>query len=84
MEDRIKGKLEARFSPSELIVENESHKHAGHAGSPGTGESHFRVYIVSKDFEGLSRIDIHKSIHGCLERELNEGVHALSIKALPK
>ncbi|MFP4312724.1 MAG: BolA family protein [Alphaproteobacteria bacterium] len=84
LENIIKQKLQDRFSPLELEVENESHKHAGHAGSPGTGESHFRVYIKSDLFEGMSRIQIHREIHDCLSEEMSGGIHALSIQALPK
>lgn len=84
LEHKIKKKLDTQFSPSYLEVENESHKHAGHAGDPGTGESHFRVHIVSDKFEGKSRIQIHREIHDCLDEEMKNGIHALSIQALPK
>lgn len=83
MEDRIKQKLEDQFQPSLLVVENESHKHAGHAGSPGTGESHFKIQISSSNFSGQSRVEIHKAIYGCLDEELKSGIHALSIQNIP-
>lgn len=84
LENTIREKLEKRYEPSHLEVENESHKHAGHAGSPGTGESHFRIYIVCEKFTGLSRVEIHRDIHDCLSEEMISGIHALSIQALPK
>ena len=40
---QIREKLEAHFAPIQLELVNESHLHAGHAGSPGTGSSHFAV-----------------------------------------
>ena len=42
------------FQPELLEIENESHKHAGHSGDDGSGESHFRVMIRAAGFAGLS------------------------------
>jgi len=81
MEDRIRAKLSAEFAPSILSVVNESHLHAGHHGSPGTGASHFRVHIVSALFAGASRIERHRLVNQALATELKEGIHALAIKA---
>ena len=60
---------------------NESHLHAGHRSSPGTGESHFRVLIVSDAFAGKSRVERHRIVNEVLRDELKDGVHALAIKA---
>ncbi|MBX9925393.1 MAG: BolA family transcriptional regulator, partial [Hyphomicrobiaceae bacterium] len=46
-ETMIREKLLVALRPTRLDVVNESHMHSGHAGSPGTGESHFRVLVVS-------------------------------------
>ena len=81
MEQTIMQKLTDAFAPQRLEVENESHRHAGHAGSPGTGESHFRVEIVSEKFAGLSRLERHRMVNEVLASELAGPVHALSIKA---
>ena len=81
MESRIREKLARRFEPERLEVVNESHHHAGHAGSPGTGESHFAVGIVSAAFAGKSRIERHRMVNTELAEELAGGVHALAIKA---
>ncbi len=81
IESRIRSKLEARFQPEALEVVNESHFHAGHAGSPGTGESHFSVAIVAAAFAGKSRIERHRLVNTELAAELAGGVHALAIKA---
>ena len=59
-----------------------SHQHAGHSSSPGTGESHFRVLIVSDAFSGKSRVERHRIVNDVLRDELRDGVHALAIKAL--
>jgi len=80
-EQRIRNKLAEIFTPELLEVVNESHRHAGHAGSPGTGESHFAVYIVSTAFAGKSRLERHRMVNSALGDELRSGVHALAITA---
>ena len=82
MEETIREKLTEAFSPLNLDVVNDSHRHSGHAGSPGTGESHFRVTILSDRFAGLSRVDRHRLVNEALATELSGPVHALAIKAL--
>ena len=77
----ITNKLREAFSPESLDVSDESHLHEGHAGHRPGGETHFRVYIVSKAFEGKSRIERHRMINSTLAAELSGGVHALAIKA---
>jgi len=79
--DIITVKLEKALSPISLEVINESHLHSGHAGSPGTGESHFRVKVVSNEFAGKSRLQIHQAINKILAEELNGKIHALAIEA---
>lgn len=82
IEDNITQKLTEAFSPQKLDVVNESHLHAGHAGSPGTGTSHFRVTVVSARFEGLSRVERHRLVNEALAQELAGPVHALALKTL--
>jgi BolA protein len=81
-ETRIRDKLTMAFAPVALEVVNDSHRHAGHAGSPGTGESHFTVNVVSEAFAGKSRIERHRMVNQALAAELAGSVHALAIKAL--
>ena len=50
MAARLRSKLEAALSPSSLAIEDESAKHAGHAGAREGGETHFRIRIVSERF----------------------------------
>ena len=81
VETSIRQKLNEALQPTRLDVINESHLHAGHRSSPGTGESHFRVLVVSPAFVGKSRVDRHRMITDALAAELKGGVHALAIKA---
>ena len=77
----IKDKLTRAFQPQLLEVIDESHLHAGHAGSHPDGESHFRVKIVSQAFAGKSRVDTHRMVNAALADELKSRVHALVIQA---
>ena len=81
VESRIREKLIEALQPIRLDVINESHMHAGHRGSPGTGESHFRVLVVSPLFAGQSRVHRHRLVNDALAEELKGKVHALAINA---
>ena len=80
--DTIAQKLSAAFGPVELSVEDESAKHAGHAGSRPEGETHFRVRIVSDAFEGVSSVERHRRVYAALAGELKSHIHALSLTTL--
>jgi len=78
---RVEARLKDFFSPLELIVTDDSHLHAGHAGARPGGQSHFTVDILSSRFAGLSRIACHRLVNEALAEELAGPVHALVIKA---
>jgi BolA protein len=80
--DVIAQKLTAAFSPAELSVEDESARHAGHAGSRPGGETHFNVRIVSTSFEGASRVERQRRVYAALADELKSHIHALSLTTL--
>ena len=77
-QDEITRRLTAAFAPRELQVINESHKHAGHAGDDGSGESHFRVVIRAEAFGPMSRVERHRAVHRALG-DLNTRIHALAL-----
>ncbi|HMK70381.1 MAG TPA: BolA family protein [Xanthobacteraceae bacterium] len=79
--DLITEKLLRAFAPESLRVEDESHRHEGHAGHRPGGETHFRLYIVAEAFRGKSRLERHRMINAALAGELKGGVHALAIHA---
>jgi BolA protein len=81
VEQSIREKLRDAFGPAEIEVVNDSHHHAGHRSSPGTGESHFSVVVVSDAFAGKSRLERHRMVNAALAEELKT-VHALAITAL--
>jgi stress-induced morphogen len=84
--DAVLAKL-SMLQPSELVLDNESHKLAGHAGMNGQSrrESHFNLRIVASCFEGLSLVQRHKMIYSLLADQMQSGpgehIHALSISA---
>ena len=74
----IKTKLSENLNIDLLEIVDESHKHANHAQSSG---GHFRVRIVSEDFQDKSLIERHRMVYGILGDMLKNEIHALSIDA---
>lgn len=72
--------LNENFHPGSLEVIDDSHKHEGHAGHNGKGESHFRIKISSASFADKGRVEIHRMIYGALA-DLIPPIHALQIIA---
>ncbi|GGD99833.1 BolA protein [Gemmobacter megaterium] len=80
IEDKIRASLMDAFAPERLEVVNESHRHAGHAGDDGSGESHFRVAIRAPAFAGQSRLARHRAVHAALGPEIMGRIHALALE----
>ncbi len=81
MEQRMAELLRSALEPGELEIINESHLHRGHSGDDGTGESHYKLIIVSNRFQGLSRLQRHRWVTQILGSDV-EKIHALSLKLL--
>jgi len=73
----IEGKVRAAFAPLVLEVINESKNHSVPPGS----ETHFKLVVVSRAFEGVGRVERHRLVHAALAELLAGGVHALTITA---
>lgn len=82
--DTMIAKLSAQFAPEHLEVIDESAKHIGHAGWREGGETHFRVRIATRQFDGKSRLAQHRAVMEALEGELKAGVHALAVEIVPQ
>ncbi|MFQ5564710.1 MAG: BolA family protein [Parvularculaceae bacterium] len=80
--ETIRAKLEAAFAPSRIEIRDESRLHEGHAGARPGGESHFRIFVVSAAFEGLSRVERQRRVNEALKDELAGPVHALAMTTL--
>jgi BolA protein len=81
--DTITAKLTEKFAPAFLDVIDESMLHHGHAGWREGGETHFRVRIATRHFDGMSRVAQHRAVMDALDAELKGRVHALAIEVLP-
>ncbi|MDO7706415.1 MAG: BolA family transcriptional regulator [Loktanella sp.] len=75
----IKAALEKAFAANTLEVINESHKHSGHSGDDGSGESHWRIAIAAPEFAPMTRIARHRAIHAALGPAIIGRIHALAI-----
>ena len=72
--------LRTALSPDDILVKDQSHLHAGHAGAR-EGKGHFEVTIVSNKFKGLSRIERHRLVYEALGNFMASDIHALRINA---
>jgi len=79
--DTIEKKLTDALHPESISVIDESHLHEGHAGHRPGGETHFRIHIVARAFEGKSRIERHRMVNALLAESFASGLHALALKA---
>lgn len=77
---RIEAILKASFAPTHLLVKDQSHLHAGHAGAQD-GKGHFDVTIVSEAFAGKRPLARHRQVYDALTEMLETDIHALRITA---
>ncbi|KAL4736793.1 bola domain protein [Aspergillus similis] len=84
MEDLMREKITAAFSPSTLIIRNDSHLHAHHAPMQGSTskETHFHVTITSSAFQSKMQPARHRMVYALLKEEMSRegGIHALQLK----
>lgn len=84
--DSLRTKLTVALQPTVLTIVNQSDQHAGHAGvrtlagkAASTGETHFRVEIVSAAFESMTLVKRQRAVYQLLAEEFSQGLHALSL-----
>jgi len=77
--EKIERIVNEAFSPKYLEIEDETWRHAGHAGAV-SGKGHFNMVIISDRFEGVNLLDRNRMVFGSLEKEMEEEIHALSVK----
>ncbi len=73
--------LQRQLQPTQLVIDDESHLHAGHAGAAG-GAGHFRITITAQAFTGLNSVARHRLVYGALKEFMPHEIHALAIHAL--
>lgn len=81
--------LEEALQPSELIIIDDSRRHARHVErmavadkvkAPGReGQTHYKIEIVSTKFDGLERLARHRLVQELLKKEFETGLHALTL-----
>lgn len=76
IEQQLRSRLTSALLPIELIINDESHLHAGHAGS-ANGARHFFVRIVSKQFQGIKRLEQHRLVYAAVNDLMPHPIHAL-------
>jgi BolA family transcriptional regulator, general stress-responsive regulator len=72
--------LNAALPIDHIVINDESHLHAGHAGA-ASGGGHFKLTLVSSAFDGLKRVARHRLIYAALNRHIPAEIHALTIEA---
>mmetsp|Transcript_4842 Transcript_4842/g.9647 ORF Transcript_4842/g.9647 Transcript_4842/m.9647 type:complete len:108 (-) Transcript_4842:81-404(-) len=83
IQQSIETKIQNALKPSALTIQNDSAKHAGHAGNPSedpNAETHFNVSIESSAFAGKSLVQQHRMVYDLLSEEFDQGLHALALK----
>ncbi|MDJ0805566.1 MAG: BolA/IbaG family iron-sulfur metabolism protein [Gammaproteobacteria bacterium] len=78
IQETIQQKLQAAFTPMHMEVINESDNHNVPKGS----ESHFKLVLVSRAFEGESLLARHRQVNKVLAEELQRDVHALTMHTM--
>lgn len=78
IKDEIEARLRAAFTISELEVVNESHRHAGHSGDDGSGESHFALRLRATELAPLGRLARHRAVQAALG-DIHQRLHALAL-----
>jgi BolA protein len=77
--EQIETALRAALQPTEFMLQDDSHLHAGHAGA--REGSHYTVRLVSERFAGLNRVARHRLVYDALKLQMQAGIHALIIDA---
>lgn len=77
--ERIAARLRDGFAPALLRVQDDSARHAGHAGAAPGGQTHYSVLMVAEAFVGQSRVARSRAVHEALAPEFAGGLHALAL-----
>ena len=75
----IERALREALAPQRLVVQDDSHLHAGHAGA--REGRHFSVAISAEAFRGQSRLRRHRLVYDAVASLMAQGIHALAIDA---
>lgn len=79
---KIEALLKEAFSPTYMLVKDQSHLHAGHAGARD-GRGHFDVTIEAEAFRGKRPLACHRLVYEAMGSLMETDIHALRIQARP-
>lgn len=82
MDDLIEKSVCEALEPVRFELINESYKHVGHAGDDGSGQTHYKLMVVSPIFEGCGRVQRQRLVNNLLDGCFSNGLHAVSMKLL--
>ena len=77
--ERIKNLLESNLTIHSISIDDLSHKHKKHINEGG---GHYKINIISNDFEDVSLLDRHKKIYIILKDMIKKEIHAVSLNLL--
>ncbi len=80
--DAIERNINKALNPVRLQIEDESARHAGHAGARPEGETHFNVTVVADAFAGKSRVERQRMVYAALKELMEIRIHALAMTTL--
>ena len=78
--ERMRERL-AVLDPASLEIEDDSARHAGHAGA-ASGGGHYNLRLTSGRFEGKSRVERHRLVYDALADLMQREIHALAMVLL--
>lgn len=84
MSDRVREielRLRQALEPLDMKLQDESALHAGHEGAK-SGGGHFRLSLVSRKFDGLSKVARHRLVYDALQDLMKRDIHALAMTLL--
>ena len=76
---RIRQRLTDALQPVRLDLEDDSARHAGHAGA-ASGAGHFNAVIVCEAFAGKRLLERHRMVYAALGDLMNTEIHAFSME----
>ena len=77
---RIESILKKNFSPTTLLVRDDSKKHEGHSQvSRNAKETHFFIKMVINNCT-MNKVNLHRKVYNLLDNEFNTGLHALELE----
>ena len=77
--ERIKNLLESNLNIHSISIDDLSHKHKNHNNEGG---GHYKINLISDDFENISLLDRHKKIYMILKDMIKKEIHAVSLNLL--